>query len=205
MQGTAPVMSTGIGLFYISCSPLTRRAEAAFCFWSLSSRARSSSLPRAVQAQPLWASAHGRSLQLLETSWTHKGSTDWQRHHRPDTSLWHMAWPEVNYIHTCTNKLFRKLLETVFPVSIFSNLFPDPHFSQVHPLMPWDLKRASFIPTVLSTGSLWATQHSSWGIRLVQSSPHWGISNETTNLQNHPFLQKKSKTKQKNLVITVFL
>lgn len=107
-----------------------------------------------VSPAPLSPSTQGRFLQLLETSWIHR-----QRLHRPDISFWHMAPPQTDYIHTWTNKLFRKLLETVFLVSIFSSTFPDPHFSQVHPLMPWDLKGASFIPIVLSTGSLWATQH----------------------------------------------
>lgn len=122
MQGTAPVMSTGIRCLDISCSPLTRCTKASFCYWSLSSRAQSLSLPTAAQQPSPLSLAHSRSC----SSWIHLNSQTKAPHTdkgSTDQACLTYSLTSNEYIHTCANKLFRELLETGFQVPMFQVSF----------------------------------------------------------------------------------
>lgn len=110
-------VSLFLNCFQQSSEPLAARAA----------RPPGPSEPRhtaAPQNQQRLAPKGKRLHRLTKAPRTDKGTRDWQRLHRPDISLWHLASPQMNSIHTCTNKLFRKLLETVFSsLSFFKSLF----------------------------------------------------------------------------------
>lgn len=137
-------------------------------------------------AQPLWAwhtagpwSSWKQLNSQRKVPHTHKGSTHWQRLHRPGMSLTY-SLTSNEYIHTCTNKFFRELLEMVFQVSIFQVSF------QI-------LTSVKCIPSCLRFKRNLLHSH---------SPVHRLTVGKTAQLMRE---KKKGKTKRKPPVITAFL
>lgn len=104
----------------------------------------------------------------------------------------------MNYIETCTKKLFRKLLEPVFFQVSFQIVTSDKRIPSLQHCTPVGGKDPpSHSPFHRFTVGNMAQLMGGIKQELAGSFPHHGILKEITFFQNHRFLQEKVKQTEK--------